>query len=50
MRDKYTKSKAINDIIAAIKRGEFIYFLNTAEKYRCDHSALSRHIPVTALG
>ena len=44
MRDKYAKSKAIDDVIAAIKRGEFAYYCNTAKKYGCDRGALSRRI------
>ena len=44
MRDKYAKSKAIDDAIAAIKRGEFAHYGSAAEKYKCDRSALSRRI------
>jgi hypothetical protein len=34
MRDKYAKSKAINEVITIIKRGEFIYYSNVAKKYK----------------
>jgi hypothetical protein len=44
MRDKYAKSKAINEAVAAIKRGEFIYYSDAAKKYKCNYSALSRRI------
>ena len=44
MRNKYTKSKAVNKAVAAIKRGEFVYYSNIAKKYKCNCSALFRHI------
>ena len=44
MRNKYTKSKAINKAIAIIKRGEFIYYSDIAKKYKCDCSALFRRV------
>jgi hypothetical protein len=44
MRDKYAKSNAIDEVIAAIKRGEFIYYSDIAKKYKCDCSALFRRV------
>ena len=44
MRDKYAKSKAIDVVVAAIKRGEFIHYSDIAKKYKCDFSALFRRI------
>src|SRR5208282_3446146 len=44
MRDKYAKSKAIDEAIGAIKRGEFVHYSDAAKKYKCDHGALSRRI------
>jgi O6-methylguanine-DNA--protein-cysteine methyltransferase len=44
MRDKYAKSKAINEVVAAIKRGEFIHYSDIAKKYKCDYSALSKRV------
>ena len=44
MRNKYAKSKAIDKAVAAIKRGEFIHYSNIAKKYKCNCSALSKHI------
>jgi hypothetical protein len=44
MRDKYAKSKAIDEAVAAIKRGEFIHYSDAAKKYKCDRSALSRRV------
>ncbi len=31
--DKYAKSKRVNAVVAAIQRGEFVYFSNAAKKY-----------------
>jgi hypothetical protein len=44
MRNKYTKSKAINKAIAIIKRGEFIYYSDIAKKYKCNYNALFKRI------
>jgi hypothetical protein len=44
MRDKYAKSKAIDEAVAAIKRGEFVHYSDAAKKYKCDRSALSRRV------
>ena len=44
MRDKYAKSKAIDEAIAAIRRGEFSDYGNAARKYGCTHTAVSRRI------
>jgi len=44
MRDKYAKSKAVDEAVAAIKRGEFIYYSDAANKYKCDCSALFKRI------
>jgi hypothetical protein len=44
MRNKYTKSKAVNKAVAAIKRGEFIYYSDIAKKYKCDCNALFRRV------
>jgi hypothetical protein len=44
MHDKYAKSKAINKVVATIKRGEFIYYSDIAKKYKCDYSALFRRV------
>jgi hypothetical protein len=44
MRDKYVKSKGINKAIAAIQRGEFQDYANTAKNYGCNRNALSRRI------
>jgi hypothetical protein len=44
MRDKYAKSKAIDEAIGAIKRGEFVHYSDAARKYNCDRSALSKRI------
>ena len=44
MRDKYAKSKAINKVVATIKRGKFIYYSDIAKKYKCDRSALSKRV------
>ena len=38
MRDKYAKSKAINEAVAAIKRGEFIHYSNIAKKYKYNYN------------
>ena len=44
MRDKYTKSKAIDDVVAAIRRGEFARYGPVAKKYSCDLGALFRRM------
>jgi hypothetical protein len=44
MRDKYAKSKAINEAVTAIKREEFIYYSNIAKKYKCNYNALFKRI------
>jgi hypothetical protein len=44
MRDKYAKSRAIDEAVAAIQRGEFSDYANAARKYGCDRSALSRRM------
>jgi hypothetical protein len=44
MRDKYAKLKAINEAVAIIKRGEFVYYSDIIKKYKCDYSALFRRI------
>jgi hypothetical protein len=44
MRDIYAKSIRINKAVATIQRGEFIYYANAAEYYRCDRGTLSRRI------
>jgi hypothetical protein len=38
MRDKYAKSKAINKVVTAIKRGEFIHYSNIAKKYKYNYN------------
>jgi hypothetical protein len=44
MRDKYAKLKAIDEAVATIKRGEFVYYSDITKKYKCDYSALFRRI------
>ena len=44
MRDKYLKSKAINKAVAAIQRGDFVHYSDTAAEYKCKRGALSRRI------
>jgi hypothetical protein len=44
MRDKFVKSRRINDVIAIIRRGEFTNYANIAREYKCDCGALSRRI------
>ena len=44
MRDKYAKLKAVNEAVAIIKRGEFVYYSDIAKKYKCNYSALFRRI------
>jgi hypothetical protein len=44
MRDKYAKSKAIDDAVAAIRRGEFARYGPAAKEYGCDPGALSRRM------
>jgi O6-methylguanine-DNA--protein-cysteine methyltransferase len=44
MRDKYAKSKAVNEAVATIKRGEFIYYSDAAKKYKCDYSAFFKRV------
>jgi hypothetical protein len=44
MRDKYVKSSHIDAAIAAIQRGEFSDYANTAREHKCDRGALSRRI------
>jgi len=44
MRDKFVKSRRIDDAIAAIRRGEFSDYANAAREYKCDRGALSRRI------
>jgi hypothetical protein len=44
MRDKFRKSKAIDEAIAAIQRGDFVHYSNAATEYECDPGALSRRI------
>jgi hypothetical protein len=44
MRDKFSKSKAIDAAIAAIQRGDFVHYSSAAAEYKCDPGALSRRI------
>ena len=44
MRNKYTKSKVINNIVTIIQRGEFAYYSPIAKKYSCNLGALFRRI------
>jgi hypothetical protein len=44
MRNKYAKSKAINEVVATIKRGKFIYYSDIAKKYKCNYNALFKRI------
>ncbi len=44
MRDKYAKSKRINAVVAAIQRGDFVYFSNIAKKYGYSWEAISRRV------
>jgi hypothetical protein len=44
MRDKFVKSRRINDAITAIRREEFTDYANAAREYKCDYRALSRRI------
>jgi hypothetical protein len=39
MRDKFIKSRYINDAIAAIRRGEFSNYANIAREYKCNRGA-----------
>ena len=40
MRDKITKSERVDAAVAAIQRGEFTDYSNTAFHYGCSHSAV----------
>ena len=44
MRNKYTKSKAINNIVATIRRGEFAYYSPIAKEYSCNLDILFKYI------
>ena len=44
MRDKYAKSKRIDAAIAAIQRGEFTVYSDTADFYEYSRLTVSRRI------
>ncbi len=44
MRDKYIKSKRIDNAVATIRRGEFSDYGKAAEHFKCDRGALSRRV------
>jgi hypothetical protein len=44
MRNIYAKTLRINKAVAAIQKGEFIYYENAANYYNCLYSAVSRQI------
>jgi hypothetical protein len=44
MRDIYTKSIRIDKAVAAIQRGDFVYFINAIDYYKYSRFAISRRI------
>ena len=44
MAPRPTKSERIEAALAAIKRGEFVHYVNAATKYGCDRTTLSKRI------
>ena len=44
MRDIYTKTLRIDKAVAAIQRGEFVYYANIAKYYKYSRSTVSRRM------
>ncbi len=44
MRDIYTKTLRIDKAMAAIQRGEFVYYANAIKHYKCSRNAVSQRI------